>query len=353
MLLIFIKKRFLWTLFLVYFVVLSIFYVYEFSNFFITYHTKSAKALFDTLSYFLPIVLFYTSTINIVIGFFTTSYYLKRIKMFSVSQSFGVPPWHIFKPFLVLSFLLSLLNVGLNEYFIPSSVSNLKYIEHIYKKNQSYELGVARNIWIANEKGNEKIFIGGSLVSSDGDFYDFKLVNIKNNNFNYIIKAKKALLKGDRFYMEDGELTYISPYKNEAFKSMDIKSDVELSKLSLWTKTPDEESLTDLIKTIFILRKEGLNIYPYLSILVFKILFSFLPFFMVGILSFYVAKSQKTKDWYKAFFIHGILFGICIVIPYSISSKLNINPFYFSPIYTLIILYLIKRLRDLKKGIWL
>ncbi|GAB6078345.1 LptF/LptG family permease [Hydrogenobaculum acidophilum] len=353
MLLRFITKRFFLTTGLVYMVVLAIFFIYQISDFLITYHMKSPKILLDTILYFLPIVLFYTATVNISISVFVASHYLKRIKMFVIPQSFGIPISYIFKPFIVGSLLISFSNILLNEFYIPNSTKHLKYIEHVYKKNQQYELGIARNLWMAQEKNNEKTFIGTSLATSEGVFYKVKLIDIKNDKFNYIIKAKKAILKNGFLTLENGYILRFNPFKETQFGAFNIKTNIDLSQLNLWIKTPDEQSLTDLIKTAIIMRKEGLNTFPYLSTFIFKLEFSFLPFLMVSIASFYIAKSQNTIDWYKAFLWHAFLFGMGIAIPYSLSSKINLNPLFFAILYLTMLSYVIKRLVDMTKGSWI
>ncbi len=350
MLLRFITKRFFLTILLVYVVVIGIFFIYQVSNFLITYHFKSPEILLDTILYFLPIVLFYTATINVSISLFVASHYLKRIKMFVIPQSFGIPISYIFKPFIVGSLLISFSNILLNEFYIPNSTKHLKYIEHVYKKNQHYELGIARNLWIAKEKMGEKTFIGVSLATSDGIFYRVKLINIKNDKFSYIIKAKKGFLRDGFLKLEDGYMLSFNPFEEKRFKAFDIKTDINLSQLNLWIKTPDEQSLTDLIKTAIIMRKEGLNTFPYISTLIFKLEFSFLPFLMVSMASFYIAKSQNTLEWYKAFLWHAFWFGMGIAIPYSLSSKINLNPIFFGMIYVFMFAYVLKRLIDMQKG---
>ena len=350
MLLRFITKYFLLTVLLVYAVVIAIFFIYQISNFFITYHIKSPRVLFDTILYFLPIVLFYTASINVSISLFVVSHYLKRIKMFIIPQSFGIPLNYIFRPFIIGSILISLSNVFLNEFYIPNATKHLKYIEHVYKKNQSYELGVARNLWIAKENADGKTFIGVSLATSDGVFYDVKLINIKNDRFNYILKAQKATLKDDVLRFENGYILKFNPFEKTRFKAFNMKTDINLSQLNLWIKTPDEESLTELVKTAIIMRKEGLNTFPYISTLIFKLEFSFLPFLMIAVASFYIAKSQNTIDWYKAFLWHAFLFGMGIAIPYSLSSKINLNPVFFATVYMFMLGYAVKRLFDIKDG---
>lgn len=348
----FIIKRLMISLFLVYITVFMLFYIYQTSNFFLIYHTKNLHILFETIKNFFPIVFFYTSPINVSIAVFITSYYLKRIKIFFVAQSFGISLGYIFMPFVITAFIISLVSVFINENFIPDSIKNLKYIEHIYKKNQSYKIGIANNFWTAKESDHEKFFLGSSLVSSNGIFYDFKLINIQNNHFKNLITAKKAILHNGFLNVEDGEIITLNPFTQTHFNSMKLSIDINKSQLSLWVKTPDEQSLKDIVKTIFIMSHEGLNIYPYLSILIFKIEFSFISFLLTCILSFYIAKSQKTLEWYKAFLWHSILFGMIIVIPYSISSKININPLYFLPLFLGLVIYSIKRLIDLQRGTW-
>ncbi len=347
MLRVFIIKRFTIVLILVYLVVFGLFYIYQVSNFFLTYQTKSTYIFIDVVKSFFPIVLFYTSPINISMAMFITSFYLKRIKMFFVAQSFGIAPKYIFIPFLTISFLLSFLNIIVNQDFLPNAVRNLKYIEHIYKKNQSYKLGVVNNFWTQEKLNHENVFIGASLVSSNGDFYDFKLITVKNGHFISILKAKKATLEKGMFSLNDATMINLNPFSKTYHNILDIKADMDVSKLHLWTKTPDEQSLNELLRTIFVMRKEGLNIYPYLSILVFKLEFSFLPFLLICVLSFYIVKSQKTIDWYKSFLLHSLIFGIVVITPYSISSKINLNPLYFLPIYLLSVFYSIKRFLDI------
>ncbi|MGC8588650.1 MAG: LptF/LptG family permease [Hydrogenobaculum sp.] len=352
MLLRFITKRFLLAIFLVYLSILAIFFIYQISNFFITYHMKSPKILFQTILNFLPIVLFYTATINVSISVFVSSHYLKRIKMFLVPQSFGIPISYIFKPFIVVSLLVSFGNLILNEFFIPNATKELKYIEHVYKKNQKYELGIARNLWIAKEKNNEKTFIGTSLATSNGLFYNIKIINVKNDKFNYIIKAKKAVVKNGYMDLEQGIETSFSPFKETYFQTLHLKTEIDPKDLNLWIKTPDEQSLTELVKTAIVMRKEGLNTFPYISTFIFKLEFSFLPFLMVCIASFYIAKSQNTIDWYKAFLWHAFLFGIGIAIPYSLSSKTNINPTFFVLIFIFMSFYALKRIFDIQRANW-
>jgi len=346
----FISKRFFISTLLIYISIIAIFSIYQISNFFITYHMKSPKILIQTILYFLPIVLFYTATINVSVSVFISSHYLKRIKMFVIPQSFGMPLSYVIKPFIVGSLLISLLNVFLNQYFIPDSVKHLKYIEHVYKKNQSYELGVARNVWIAKEKEDEKTLIGASLVNQDGVFYNINIINIYSDHFKSIIQAKKAFLKDGFLYVKDGTMIDLNPFKKTKFKSIRVKTDMNLSNINLWLKTPDEESISELVKTTLVMKKEGLNIIPYLSTLIFRLEFSFLPFLMVCVIAFYIAKSQNTLNWYRAFLWHAFLFGIGIAIPYSLSSKINLNPLVFIIVYIGMLSYAIKRVFDIKRA---
>ncbi len=343
-------KIFIKTFLIVNLSVVFIFVIYKISYFFITFKEKSFEILVDYMVNNLIVSFFYALPITTAISFFIFNNFLRKIKLLYVIESFGLKPFSVLKYVLNGSIFIVLLSLFVNQFLLPYAITNLKVIEHVYQKKQEYTDQIVTEFRFVQKDKNNIEFFKSNVAYSYGLFFNTEAVLIQNGHIAKIIKSEKALLKNKEIEFFKPKIVELYPtFYEHTSNDFLLEANIKKEDIQKLAKPIDGLSLTDLIFLIQKLNYLGLNISPYISYLVFRIGYSFLPFIIISILIFYSIKSTSSIELYKNSLITLFLIGLSIGFFFSVSSKSGSSFLLTMVPYLFWFIFAIKKLFNLVK----
>jgi len=249
----------------------------------------------------LPEIIFYTLPLT----FFVTAA-ISIAKLFENSElitvlSLGVSPKKIIKPFITISFFISLLLIIITFFSIPTS--NILFKNFINTKKIQSQFNFSASS-IGQKFGDWNIFI------KEKNKTNYKNIVLFNSKKNLLIIAKKAkTLKNNNYFvlaLENGNV-YIHKNKQISiikFKKFNLNQEIKLTKLSF-----------NNIKEYLLKYKEKTNKYFIIS------LFPLIAVLFLASISFFHNRYQKN---------HSIIYAAIISVLYYLSAFATYKNLYSS-----------------------
>lgn len=325
--------------------------LYALLEFILGFKEKSVKIAVEYFLNFLPLGFYYLSFIT---GGISLVVFLKRIidkKIDLTVQSFGISPLRFSFSVFLFFFLLSLIFLLGNQYIFPKLLGNLWYIEKHYKKKQKIS-GIIKNFWFLKEDRYRTYYYVGNLNLSDGILIDMVAVKVEKSTLTPLeeLKVFTGLWKRDEIIVYSGEVYDLIKGDKKILNFKKVKIGINLKDVELFSTKIDFLTLKDLLILYAKSKAVGLNADTYGGELLFRVLFSFFPFF-VSLLTFHLFFMWRDLKKVSAGMVLGLMIlWLIILSPKLITQKAN-QPLYFSliPISFLVILSL-KGIYNLGKG---
>ncbi|RUM32485.1 MAG: hypothetical protein DSY42_00880 [Aquifex sp.] len=325
---------------------------YALLDFLLGFKEKNFKIALEYFFNLLPLGFYYLSFIILSIAIIL---FLKRIfekKIDLTLQSFMISPLRFSAPLLTFSLFLSFIFILGNQFLFPKLIGNLWYIEKTFKKKQRIG-GVIKNFWFLKEGKNFKSYYYiENLNLSDGTLFNLYSIKVNKSSLNpvEILKVFTGKWEDDNLFAINGEFYNFLEGKRKFLYNKRIDLGLTLKDVQLFAEKIDFLSLKDLLELSAKSRKFGLNAEIYLGELIFRILFSLLPFFISLFTLYLYFRFRELKKVVLPFIFAVIsLWGI-VLFPKILTQKAN-QPANLSLIPIILLVFLtLKGIHNLSKG---
>ncbi len=275
------------------------------------YFIEHKASFIHTVEYFvlkLPMIIFQTSPVTILLSTLLTLGVLSRNNELTAMKAGGISLYNITNPLLALTFFISIFILLGNETIVPYATQkfyHIKYViiekkpQKIFFKQDRVWFKVANNtifnIQLLDAKNNQ--IKGISIYKFDSDFILTERIDAKEMQYE---KEGWRLINGvSKRFLKDGNIDI------KQFDKEHIILDKTPEEFKEVVKKSEEMSFTELRDYIARLRQEGFNVTRYVVELYSKTAIPFVNFIMCLIAIPFALRSSRSG---------GIVMGIGISI---------------------------------------
>jgi lipopolysaccharide export LptBFGC system permease protein LptF len=266
-----------------------------------------------------------------------------------LSYSFGLSPLRFFMPVLVLSFILSLLQLALSYGFYPKVFKNAYVIEREFKKGKTKEELVLDNLWLSLGEGEKKSYIRiGFADLRDGRVYDVFSVYLEGNYIYGVLYAKEGLWK-------DKSLTLIGAERSYFDSGLKEKKDITLEFISVDDAKAFGEKLShlrmDKLMSLYSLASSlGMNNDVYLAELLLRLVISLSVLALTLPLAYHLLKERSFLKPSMFFLLYIVLYILSLNLIKITAQELGRSPFWGALPFFMLVLLSFRSLYYLGKG---
>jgi lipopolysaccharide export LptBFGC system permease protein LptF len=278
--------------------------------------------------------------------------YMRRVFKRSydrLSYSFGLSPLRFFMPVLVLSFILSLLQLALSYSFYPKVFKNAYAIEREFKKGKAKEELVLDNLWLSLGEGEKRSYIRiGFANLMDGKVYDVFSVSLEGNYIDGVLYAKEGLWK-------DKSLTLIGAERSYFDSGLKEKKDITLEFISVDDAKAFGENLNHLrmdrlISLYSLAGSLGMNRDVYLAELLLRLVVSLSVFAIALPLAYHLLKERSFLKPSMFFLLYIALYILSLNLINITAQELGRSPLLGALPFFVLVLLSFRSLYYLGKG---
>ncbi len=330
-------------------VLIGILYAYLMGEFFLVFKDKNPEVIMSYSLNFLPTAIFYSGAFINTIALLVALRRLFQRKMDLLIQSFGVSPLRFFSFALFFSFAFSIFNLFGSYGLYPQSQKRLFSIEKEYKKAKEIEKGIVRNLWLTQEKGEEKEFYNFEFVDlSTGKVHGFYLIKVKEGSITQIATAETGEWHGEFLNFPEASLKDLSTGE-EKLQKLTFEF-IDFSQIGPLAEKPEHLSMRELFVLSLLGKGIGINYRQYAYELSKRTLTSFLPLFMSLIVGWVYIRWRNLKLGLFALVISFSAHWFSINLISSTIENTNLNLSLILLLYAPIPILSLKGLYDLSKG---
>ncbi|MFZ8861129.1 MAG: LptF/LptG family permease [Thermocrinis sp.] len=278
--------------------------------------------------------------------------YIRRVFKRSydrLSYSFGLSPLRFFTPVLVLSLILSLLQLVLSYGFYPKVFKNAYEIEKEFKKGNTKEELVLNNFWLSLGKGEKRFYIRiGFANLMDGRVYDVFSVYLQGNYIYGVLYAKEGLWK-------DKSLTLIGAERSYFDSGLKEKKDITLEFISVDNAKAFGEKLNHLrmdrlISLYSLAGSLGMNKDVYLAELLLRLVISISVLALTLPLAYHLLKERSFLKPSMFFLLYIALYILSLNLINITAQELGRSPLWGALPFFVLVLLSFRSLYYLGKG---
>jgi hypothetical protein len=278
--------------------------------------------------------------------------YMRRVFKKSydrLSYSFGISPLRFFMPVLVVSFILSLLQLALSYSFYPKVFKNAYEIEKEFKKGKAKEELVLNNFWLSLGEGEKRSYIRiGFANLMDGRVYDVFSVYLEGNYINGVLYAKEGLWKDKSLTLIGAERTYFADGLKE-------KEDITLEFISVDDAKAFGEKLNHLrmdklISLYSLAGSLGMNRDVYLAELLLRLVISISVLALTLPLAYHLLKERSFLKPSVFLLLYIALYILSLNLVKVIAQELGRSPLWGALPFFVLFLLSFRSLYYLGKG---
>ncbi|MDQ7039035.1 MAG: LptF/LptG family permease [Aquificota bacterium] len=268
------------------------------------------------------------------------------------AQSFGISPLRFTAPVLILVLAGSLLFLVLNESFIPKLFKKVWYMERLFKKEE--EAGrIVEDLWFVKTVGERRIFVYvDSLDVATGGFANlFLLITSSRGEVIGVVESRRGIWSGSTLRVEEGKFYSFrekgSPAGSGRFS---LDTGIDLKEVGLFAEKIEHLRTSSLITLYSKGGMIGLDTDRYLAEMIFRGGMSFLSLLVVLSLVRHLMKRRDIRTGFIMLLVYLSVGWTAVIFPKIASTKVEIDPPYYTPVPLLLVLYLLKGVYDLRKG---
>jgi lipopolysaccharide export LptBFGC system permease protein LptF len=278
--------------------------------------------------------------------------YMRRVFKKSydrLSYSFGLSPLRFFMPVLVLSFILSLLQLALSYSFYPKVFKNAYVIEREFKKGKAKEELVLDNLWLGLGEGEKRSYIRiGFANLMDGKVYDIFSVSLEGNYIEGVLYAKEGLWKDKSLILIGAERSYFDSGLKE-------KKDITLEFISVDDARAFGERLSHLrmdklISLYSLASSLGMNKDVYLAELLLRFVISLSVIALTLPLAYHLLKERSFLKPSMLFLLYIVLYILSLNLIKITAQELGRSPLWGALPFFVLVLLSFRSLYYLGKG---
>jgi lipopolysaccharide export LptBFGC system permease protein LptF len=252
-------------------------------------------------------------------------------------------------PVLLLSFILSLLQLALSYGFYPKVFKNAYEIEKEFKKGNTKEELVLNNFWLSLGEGEKRFYIRiGFANLMDGRVYDVFSVYLEGNYINGVLYAKEGLWKDKSLILIGAEMSYFSDGLKE-------KKDITLEFISVDDAKAFGEKLNHLrmdklISLYSLAGFLGMNRDVYLAELLLRLVISLSVIALTLPLAYHLLKERSFLKPSMFFLLYIALYILSLNLVKVTAQELGRSPLWGALPFFVLVLLSFRSLYYLGKG---
>ncbi len=327
--------------------------IYGLADIFLSFKSRSLEIGIKYVLLLIPFVFYYLSPLSYTAAGLIVVKRLIDRRVDLTAQSFGITPYSLVFPLIVFVIALSTFHIVMNENVYPKVYKEIKYIEEKYKVRKKVERKIARNIWLLKKVNTDKVYVHIKTLEIDsGKFIDLLMIKVsENDRVKEITEGKHGIWKGEFINISKGfNFNFIKGDGNEELLNKTLYIGFDLKEVSLLAERIEFLSSSSLF-TLFSKGEEiGIDTNQYLGELMYRLGTSLFPIFIfIPVISnFLTVKSIKRS--LLLFFIIMISGWFFITLSKILPSEAKTSPIYVLIPYTLLLLYCLKGIYNLRKG---
>jgi len=285
----------------------------------------SARAipLPDIALYFMlkvPLILSQITPMATLLSTLLTLGLLSRNSEVTVMKSCGISIFYISVPILILSFLISIFSLAMNEYLVPHTNKKVKEIERYRPGRKSSKTFIKRNeIWYF---GKSNIYNIDLLIMEENLLRGVTILQLgEDHRIRRRIDAKKAQWKNKEWLFSDGIIRdFDNALKVEKFEEKVIDVEEKFSDFTVAIRSAEEMTFKELKKHIEKLKNMGLDYNRYMVDLMAKIAFPLVSFILPLLGIPFALKTGRSSG-----IAAGVGISIVIGFSYWVTMAFNIS----------------------------
>ncbi len=327
--------------------------IYGLADIFLSFRETSPKVGAKYVLFLIPFVFYYLSPLSYTSAGLIVLKRLADRKVDLTSQSFGISPYNLLSPLVILVIGISAFHLIMNEKVYPSVYKEIKYIEEKYKIKRSVSKRIAQDIWFLKQVGKDRIYVYIQTVEIDsGKFLNMLMIRVSDDDrVKDITEGRYGVWKGTKINIGDGfYYNFIRAGLNEKLNNKVIEIGFDLEEISLLAERIEFLPSSSLILLFSKGREIGIDINQYMGELLYRAGTSLFPFFIFIPVASNFLLSRKMRRSLLLFFIVMVAGWSFITMSKILPSEAKTTPLYVLIPYTLMLLYSLKRLYDLRKG---
>ncbi len=279
---------------------------------------------------------------------------LRRIfakKIDLTSQSFGVSPLRFSLPILMPILLGSVLFLVLNESFIPGLFKKVWYLERLYKKKQ--EVGTfIEDLWFVKTVDGKRFFVYvDNLDVGSGRFADlFLIMTTAEGDIIGVVEGRRGMWSGSQLKIEEGRVYSFSEEIKGGLERFTLDTGIRLEEIGLFAEKIEHVETSSLITLYVKGARIGFDTDVYLAEVLFRGGMSLLTPIVVIPLLRHLLRRRDVRTGFLVLLLNLSAGWLVVISPKVFSAKLNLPPYYYLPLFGLVLIYVLKGVYDLGKG---
>ena len=335
-------------------VIIVITSIYGLADIFLSFKEVSFKLGAKYVILLIPFVFYYLSPLSYTSASMILFKRLADRKIDLTSQSFGISPYHFMLPLILLSLTISLFHLLMNEKVYPYIYKEIKHIEEKYKTRKAEHKKVARDIWFLKKVHGDKVYVYIKTIEIDsGRFLNLLMLRIGNDDrVKEITEGDYGSWIGKKVNIKRGAyFNFLNANKNKKLVNESIEMGFDLKEISLLAERIEFLPSSSLLFLFSKGREIGIDVNQYLGELLYRIGISFFTFFLFIPTASNFLTSRKLKNSLIYFFFMTITVWFFIAMSKILPSEANITPIYVLFAYLGLLIYSLKRLYNMRKGV--
>ncbi len=336
------------------FVIFVITAVYGLADLFLSLQSPPAWVGFKYILLLIPFVFYYLSPLSYTSAGLVVLKRLMDKKVDLTAQSFGISPYNLILPLIISVVVLSIFHIAMNEKIYPTVYKEIKNIEERYKGRKKVLKKIARDIWFLKRIGEDKVYVFVKTIEIDtGKFFDLIMIRVGiDDRVKEITEGKYGVWKGTLLKVGEGfRYNFLISERNEKLQDKNIDIGFSLREISLISERIEFLPSSSLIFLFSKGKDIGIDINQYLGEIMYRLGVSLFPFFVFVPVISTLLLTRNIKKSMLTFFIFVTGGWFFITLSKILPSEAKTSPLYVIIPYTVLLLYSLKRLYDLRKGI--
>jgi len=328
--------------------------VYGLADLLLSFQIRSFEIGLKYILLLIPFVFYYLSPLSYTSASLVVLRRLIDKKVDLTAQSFGISHYNLILPLVISVIILSLFHITMNEKVYPTVYKEIKSIEERYKSKKKIMKKIARDIWFLKRTGSDRVYVFVKTIEIDtGRFFDLTMIRVsEDDKVKEITEGKYGVWKGTFLKVNDGfRYNFLLSEKNEKLVNKSIEIGFSLREISLLSERIEFLPSSSLLFLFSKGKDIGIDVNQYLGELMYRLGVSIFPLFVFIPVSSTLLLTRNLKKSMFVFFIFVTGGWFIITLSKILPNEAKTSPLYVIIPYTLLILYSLKRLYNLRKGL--
>ena len=328
--------------------------VYGLADLFLSFKSPSPSVGFKYILLLIPFVFYYLSPLSYTSAGLIVLKRLMDKKVDLTAQSFGISPYNLILPLVISVIILSLFHIAMNEKVYPTVYKEIKGIEERYKGRKKVLKKIARDIWFLKKTGEDRVYVFVKTIETDtGKFFDLIMIRVgMDDRVKEITEGKYGVWEGTLLKVGEGfRYNFLISERNEKLKNKSIDIGFSLREISLISERIEFLPSSSLIFLFSKGKDIGIDVNQYLGEIMYRLGVSLFPIFVFIPVISTLLLTRNLRRSMLTFFVFVIGGWFFITLSKILPSEAKTSPLYVIIPYTMLLLYSLKRLYDLRKGI--